>query len=308
MVLDAVLLAVLALYAGLGAWRGPAESALRLGAWVAGYGAAWLAALSLGAPLASALGVAPLFGAPLAGAAAFLVVQALAHLAIVRVRRDAEAPAFPGRAAGAVLGAARGAVVVVVLGWLASVGAGLREHGIAALPWLERSALTDASGRVVERTAQLALGSERPEARAVAALVARPAETVAAWQEIVAHPRLVALQQDAGFWHAVEAGALDVAQERDSFRALAADPALRAELGRLGLVSPGATVHPAIFEREVSAALAEAASRVATLRDDPEVQALLADPEVRALLARGDALQLLVHPGVQSLLRRAGAS
>jgi hypothetical protein len=306
--LDALLLLILGAYAAAGAWRGPAESALRLAAWGLGYAAAFGAATWLGAPLAEALGVAPLLGLPLAGSAAFLGVQALAQLAIARLRREPGTPALPGRTLGAVLGAARGAVVVVLLGWLALLADGLRAQGLASLPAVGDSALGRASGLVVERSAEAALGAGRPEARALAALVARPAQTAAAWRALLAHPRLVALQADAGFWRDVEAGALDAARSRPSFRGLVGDAALRHELGRLGVVTAEAAAHPVAFERALGAALGEAAARVAALRDDPSLQALLADPEVRALLERGDALRLLAHPGFQDLLRRAGAS
>lgn len=306
--LDALLFGALAAYAALGAWRGPVESALRLGSWVAGYGAAWLAARALGAPLADALGIAPLLGFPLAGSVAFLATQAAFHAAILRARRDASPPAFSGRAAGAVLGAARGAVIVVLVGWLATLGEGLRAQGLLAFPAVGDSALGRASGELVERGTELALGAGRPEARAVAALVARPAETAAAWRDLLAHPRFAALQGDTGFWRAVEARDLAAARDAASFRALVADASVREELGRLGLVSAGAAAHPIAFERELTAALESASARVARLRDDPEVQALLADPDVRGLLERGDALRLLAHPGFQSLLRRAAAS
>jgi len=306
--LDALLLGALAAYAGVGAWRGPVESALRLSAWIAGYAAAWLAARALGAPLAHVLGIAPLLGFPLAGTTAFLATQVAFLLAILRTRRDGSPPAFAGRAVGAALGAARGAVIVVLLGWLATLGEGLRAQGVVALPALGDSTLGRASESLVERGTELALGAGRPEARAVAALVARPAETAAAWRDLLAHPRFAAVQSDTGFWRAVEAGDLAGARGAASFRALVADVSVRAELGRLGLVSPAAAAYPIAFERELSAALGSAASRVATLRDDPEVQALLADPDVRELLERGDALRLLAHPGFQTLLRRAGAS
>jgi hypothetical protein len=235
-------------------------------------------------------------------------VQVLVSLAVARVRRDAGASGLPGRALGAALGATRGAVVAVLIGWLALVGDGLRGSGLAALPAVGDSALGRASGRVVERSTELALGAERPEARALAALLGRPAETLAAWRGVLEHPRFRALQGDGAFWRDVEDGDLEAAQGRPSYRALVADAEIRQELGRLGLVTPGAAAHPIAFERELGAALGEAASRVSTLRDDPEVQRLLDDPEVRRLLERGDALGLLAHPGFERLLRRAAAS
>ena len=306
--LDALLLLAFGGYAAVGAWRGPAESALRLGAWVVGYGAAFEAGAWLGAPLAAALGIAPFLGAPLVGTVAFLAVQVLTALAVARVRRDAEAPGLPGRALGAALGATRGAVVAVLLGWLALVADGLRAEGLSALPAVGDSALGRASGRVVERGAELVLGAGRPESRAVAALVGRPAETVAAWRSVLEHPRFRDVQSDDAFWRDVEDGDLEAAQNRPSYRALVADAGLRQELGRLGLVTPAAAAHPIAFERELGAALGEAAARVSALRDDPEVQRLLADPEVRRLFERRDALGLLAHPGFERLLRRATAS
>jgi len=307
MLLDLVLVAALAAFAAAGAWRGPAETGLRLAGWIAGYGAAWLAATRLGPAVADALGVAPLVGLPLAGMGGFVAMQALVHVAVVLLRRDAEPPGPAGRVLGALLGAARGGVVVVLLGWLALLAEGMRAQGVAGLPATGDSAVGRASGLVVERAAT-ALAGERPEARAVAALVGRPAESIAAWRDVLAHPRVVALQSDPAFWHALEVGDAAAARARPSFRALAGDASLREELGRLGVVSPGAAINPGAFARELEAALTEAAARVAALRDDPEVEAFLADPEVRALLQRGDALRLLAHPGFQSLLRRASAS
>jgi hypothetical protein len=307
MAVDLALLALLAAYAAAGAWRGPAESGLRLAGWAGGYLAAWLAATRLGEPLAGALGLAPLLGMPLAGTAAFLAVQAGVAVGVARVQRTGAPEGLPARTLGAALGAARGAVVVVLVGWLALLAEGLRAQGVAGLPALGESALGRASGQVVERSA-LALAGARPEARAAAALVARPAESIAAWRALLAHPRVLALQADAAFWRAVEAADLEAARRRPSFRALAGDAGLRAELGRLGLVSAAASAHPIAFERELERTLAEVAGRVAALRDDPEVQALLADPEVRALVQRGDALRLLAHPGFQTLLERVRAS
>jgi membrane protein required for colicin V production len=308
--LDLVLILVLIGFAWLGAWRGALESGLRLAAWIAGYAAAALAASRAGGPVADLLGAPAWLGMPLAGAFAFLAVQIAVAIAIVLARRRRE----PGgrsagdRVLGGVLGAARGGLLVLLVGWLALFADALLAQLAASPPPLERSRAARLSGAVVESGAEAVLGREDPAARAATALAAHPRQALGALRDVLGHPRVLALQEDAEFWRLVEAGEIEVAMALPSARALTRDAELRAQLASLGLVEDSAAADPKAFERAIEEALAVAAVRVAELRADPELRALLEDPEVLALVERGDAFRLLTHPRFRSVLQRATSS
>lgn len=309
--LDALLFAVLLAFTLLGAWRGALESGLRLAGWIGGYAVAVAAAAWLGAPFGRALGLPAWLGLPLAGTAAFVVVQLVfaVAIAIARRRRQDREPGGLDRALGAALGACRGALVVVLLGWLGLMADALRSEGaLASLPSSESSAAARWSGVVIESGASAVLGSGDPGARAAVALVTRPTAALGAARSVLAHPRMVALQRDPAFWSHFEAGEVEAALALPSARALVADAGLRRQLGTLGLVDRAAAEHPVAFERALEEALREASVRVARLRRDPEVRALLEDPEVLERVERGDAFGLLTHPRFQRVLQRASAS
>jgi uncharacterized membrane protein required for colicin V production len=307
--LDLLLFGVLLLFTLLGAWRGTLETALRLGGWVAGYAAAVAAAAFAGEGLAEAFGITVWLAMPLAGTLGFFAVQFVAGVLIAVARRHRE-PELGGldRAVGAALGATRGALLVVLIGWLGLLGDALQSRGqLAALPPLEHSAAARWSGVVIESGAGALLGHD-PGARAAAAFAARPRQSLESMQAVLEHPRVRELQNDRHFWTLVEAGDVDAAIALPSFDALAADDALRQQLASLGLVDAGAAAHPIAFRRKLEQTVREASARLQELRRDPEVQALLQDPEVLGMVERGDALGLLSHPRFQSVLRRDGAS
>src|SRR5262245_12951067 len=94
MAFDLALLGLLGMFTALGAWRGALESGLRLASWVLGYGIAVWAGAVFGDDLAARAAIPGWAGIPIAGTAAFLVVQALAAIGIAvarRRRRDREA-------------------------------------------------------------------------------------------------------------------------------------------------------------------------------------------------------------------------
>lgn len=308
--LDLLLLAVLLAFTLLGAWRGALESGLRLSGWIAGYAAAALAAHSAGGSVAALFGVPAWLGIPLAGIFAFLAVQIAFAIAIVfaRRRREQAEPGNGDRALGALFGAARGGLLIVLAGWLALCADAFRDRGLAGLPALEGSRAVRWSGLVVEEAAGAALGRSDPGVRAATALAAHPRRTLETVEDVLAHPLVLNLQSDAAFWKRIEAGDVDAALELPSARALVLDAELRGQLASLGLVEAAAATQPAAFERALADALGAASRRLAELRSDPEMRALLEDPEVLGLVERRDAFGLLTHPRFQSLIRRASAS
>jgi membrane protein required for colicin V production len=307
--LDLLLLALLAAFTALGAWRGALESGLRLVGWIAGYGAAVWAGIGLGDDLAARAAIPGWAGIPLAGTAAFLVVQALFSIAIALARRkgrDRDEIGAADRALGAMFGAARGALVVVLIGWLGLVIGALQSQGsLAMLPQTDSSLAARWSGTVVETGAGAVLGREEAGARVATAIAARPRQTMEALRGVMEHPRLAALQEDGEFWMLAEQGDLDGALALPSARALVGDPKLRAQLVELDLVSEAEAASPDAFEAALRTALQGAIERLARMRNDPELRALLEDPEVQGLVERRDALGLLSHPGIRTVLRRA---
>jgi len=316
--LDVFLVGLLAVFALLGSWRGALESGLRLVALAASYGAAVFAAGRWGPGVAEALGVPPLLGMPLAGTAAFLGCHLLFHVVLVLARsadrdRRAGLPRTSGdRALGGIFGLARGAIFALLLAWLGLVAGVLRETQApvaAVLPDPTESALAQWSGRVVGAGAREAFGGDAsPGAAFAGALAANPADTLVAARRVLAHPGIVELQRDGEFWNLLENGSADFALARPSYRALAADPGLRAELASLGMIDAEAASDPSAFTAALRPALEEVGARLARLRTDPEVQALLHDPEIAGLIEQGDTLGLLTHPSFQDLVRRVTTS
>ena len=126
MSVDLLSLLILAVYMAIGAWRGALASALGMFTLVAAYGASVLAGAKLGDVAATRLGMAPLLGSVLVGVVAFgatLLVLGIASRLLLSHDRWAlgDEPLSPlERFGGALLGALRGAVVVLLVGWLAA--------------------------------------------------------------------------------------------------------------------------------------------------------------------------------------------
>jgi membrane protein required for colicin V production len=311
--LDLVALGLLALCALLGAWRGAWASASSLAAVVGGYAAAVAGALALGPAATAALGVPPLLGGAAAGTGAFLVAALTIGLAGRALRRAADerrgdAPRSPAdRALGALFGASRGAVLVLLLGvaglWL-DAARELAGPDTVRVPALD-TPLRAATRATLARVAEAAVDQEGTGSELAVRVATRPAETLAALRRVAEHPALAALADDPGFWSEIEAGRAEIALARPSFLALARDPAVRSDLALAGAVDPAAAADPARFRAAVRPVLVELGPRLAHLRNDPELQRLAADPSLSDAIARRDVVALLAHPGLQRVMARA---
>ncbi len=310
MLFDLVALGLLLLFAVLGAARGALASGLGLATLVIAYTAGALAALRSGPELATLLGWPPWLGAATAGSAAFATAFLILALVGLWVRRWDRERAADGRTAldrigGALFGATRGALVVLLVGVLAlwvdafqtfSQG---RESAAAGSP------LRLVTQRAVQAGAEAALADAGPGGDFAARVLARPTETLTDLRALVEHPHVAQLAADRGFWIHVERGALDAALTRWSYRRLAGDAALRGDLARLGLVGDSAASDAAIFDREARLVLGEVGPRLRSLREDPELQQLGADPQVAEWIQSGNYIALLRHPGFQRVVSRA---
>lgn len=310
--LDLVAAVLLAACALLGAWRGAWASASALAALLGGYTAAVAGAVAAGPGVSAWLGVASALGAAVAGTACFLLTALAIGWAGRALRRHADARrggaprSFADRATGAALGAARGAALVLLLGvamlWIDAA----RELTAPAPGPPPETPLRTAARAALEQAVAAAVDGEH-ETLAVR-IATRPTETLAALQRVTSHPALAALAEDQAFWADVAAGRSDFALARPSFRSLASDPALRADLAAAGAIDAADAADPTRVRAALRPVLIEVGPRLARLRNDPELHRLAGDPTLRDALERRDVMALLAHPAVQSLVARALAA
>ncbi|HTF36518.1 MAG TPA: CvpA family protein [Myxococcota bacterium] len=314
MSVDLLSLLILVAYIAIGAWRGALASALGIFTLIAAYGLSLLAGAKLGDAAAARLSVAPLLGTVLVGAIAFtaaMVVLGIAsRMLLAHERRGLgdEPLSALERLGGALLGGLRGAVVVLLVGWLTAwvdgVATAVPE---SMLPRLGPSHVGQLAERAVEAGAGAALDQQSPGGRITVQLLAHPGESIEGLKGALANGRLEALRDDSAFWEALEGGDLQAALARGSFRSLPYDPELRHDFAQMGLVARSAADSPPAFEQAIVDATRQVAPRLAGIRSDPQFQSLLQDPKVLDALQRGDRWALLSDPRFQLLAVRLGS-
>lgn len=307
--LDFLALLVLGLFTGMGAVRGGLASFLSLFSLGAAYAAAIWAAPRFGESAAEALGVSPWLGMPVAGSLAFLVtvlVMAGVSRGLKRLDRSGrDAPRSPrDRFAGAIFGAVRGGLLVLLLSYLALWVDALRATGtVDGLPEVGGSTAAAVTGSLVEAGVGAALG-ENEGARVMAHVAGRPGPAMADLQAIMEHPAIDELRNDPMFWSYVEHNSVDAAMNRASFQHLSRDEGLRRRLAELGLVDEAAAADPRAFRLAAGAVLRQVGPRIRGLREDPALQELMQDPEVVEAVQNGDHLALMSHPGFRAVVAR----
>ena len=314
MSVDLLSLLILGVYVALGAWRGALASALGIFTLVAAYGASLLAGAKLGDAAAAWLAVAPLLGTVLVGSIAFvvalLVLSVVSRILLAHDRRSLgdEPLSALERLGGALLGGLRGAVVVLLVGWLTAwvdgVASAVPE---SMLPRLGPSHVGQLAERTVEAGAEALVDQESPGGRMTVQLLAHPDEALEGLKGALANGRFDALRSDAVFWEALADGDLDAALGRGSFRSLPYDPELRHDFAGMGLVAPSAAESPPAFEQALIDTARRVAPRIAGIRSDPQFQSLVQDPKVLSALQRGDRWELLTDPRFQLLATRLGS-
>lgn len=316
MLFDLALVALLAVFVAIGAWRGAIASFTSLAGLAIGYVAGFQAALRGGEAAARTLGVAPALGPLVAGTAGFVAALVLVGVAGFFAKRwDAERRGgLPrsglDRVGGAVFGGLRGAVLAALLAWLGMFAAAAREVApdgpLAALPSAEGSLAAGLTEVAVEQVVEGALGDD-PASRVIARVAARPGERLRAVQTLLDDPRVRAVQEDAFFWTLVENGASERALNRMSFYRIAHDPEMRATFADLGFVSAAAAGDSNAFRDELRVVLDVVGARIKGIKQDPEIQALARDPEILAMLESGNTFGLVAHPRIQALASRLAA-
>jgi len=167
--LDIVALLLLGLFAGMGAMRGALASGLAVLTLAAAYGAAIWAAPTFGPEVAGLLGVPEWLGMPIAGTAAFLLTFVVMGIVSTMLRRLERRKRLSSRSprdrfVGGAFGAVRGALVVLLLSYLALWVDALRITGtVEAIRTLGRG-LADrerGGGRRAGRDVRLGHGGPR---------------------------------------------------------------------------------------------------------------------------------------------------
>ncbi len=315
--LDYLALALLAIYAIAGAIRGALATGLKLVAVLLAYAVSVLGAGPLAPATVAWLELPPFLGVPVAGTILFVVSYALLALGawvasrVERRNRDGEPRSAGDRLGGALFGAARGGMVVVLLGFLALQLEGLRAAGgeaAALVPETGPSTVTATTQAIVEGGGELMLGDDDAGGRVATRLLSHPAETVTGVQAVLDDPHIRELREDDLFWTYLSNGNTQAALNRASFVSIAHDETLRTNLAQLGLVKGDAAADPRAFRNAIADVVTQIGPRVRGLMKDPEVHRLLDDPEIRRALEAGDTVALLRHPGFQALVTRVTAA
>ena len=306
MALDLIAVIVLGGFGAWGAIRGSLRAGVALATWVVGNVGAVLVAPAVSPLLERYAGISSPFSLLVAGVGILGAVWLLGTGVVFGVRRwrgnMAHRAGLDGTG-GAVFGLLQGAIVVVLLGWLALLADAAARVDGSSLPGANGSLTARISGRTVELALGAALSEDSGLAtRMTVRLASRPGESVERIQSLVENPRIAALRDDRLFWSYVRHESYEAALNRGSFLSIAYDETLRHDFAKVGLVDEAAASDPRLFRNDALEMLRQVAPRIQRLAENPEVHALARDPDVQSALESGDTMALLAHPGVRKLL------
>lgn len=309
MLFDLFAIALLAVFATLGAIRGAMRSGVRLAIWILGYAGAVVAAPLLGPTVVSLVGVPPPLSMVLAGTAVLVSVWVAGGVVLWLATRSQDGPpdrSAADRSLGALFGGSQGALLVLLLGWLCLWLEAAERVGVSLpVPAPEGSVTAELTGQAVEMGLDAAVPSGAgPGTRVVVRVAGRPGESLERMQKLLENPRIVALRNDRVFWSYVRHDAIDAALNQGSFLGIAHDNTLRGELHAIGLIDEAAASDPRLFRDAVRDVLVEVGPRIQRIADSPEMRDLAGDPDVQTAVARGETAQLILHPGVRRLIGR----
>jgi membrane protein required for colicin V production len=312
--LNALAAVVLAGCIAAGAWSGALVTGLRIAAFVVSYIAATLLGPLFAPAVGGPLGIGGGLVATLVASSAVFVVVSFAFSIAVRLARRRGPRDNVGRSPrdrflGAAFGALRGALLAMMIVYLAMWFDALRATGTAGVvPEIGDSLAADVTSGVVQSAIESAVDPADRGARFAARFAAQPADSASALKSIVDDPAFARLRSDERFWNDVDDGDVDIALRRSSFAGIADDARLRHKVARLGLVSEDEALDADRFRASIAQVFQEIGPRLRGLRHDPAVRELLADPAVVAMLQNGDTIGLLAHPKFRELVSRISGS
>jgi uncharacterized membrane protein required for colicin V production len=304
-----IALAVLGVCIAAGAWSGALATGLRIATLVLSYAAA----VMLGPALAAAIGrddpIATLVSSSAVFLAVYVVLGIAAHFARRLGPRENTGRSPRDRFFGGCFGAVRGALIALMVVYLAMVLDALRATtGTEVVPEVGESVAAHVTSDVVQSALETAVDTSNPAARVATRFAARPAVAAAEIQRLIDDPHVERLRGDSAFWSDVEGGRVDSALQRGTFLSLSEDPELRRKAANLGIVSEEAAGDPSLFRASMVQVFESVAPRLRNLRNDPAVQEMLGDPAIITMLQNGDTIGLLQHPKFRELVSRLSAT
>ncbi len=310
--LDLASLGILILFAWLGARKGALPAATGLLALVGAYGSAVVLSSPVSEYVRPMVGDRNYLALPLAGTLVFVatflllsVIGTLAQkIALSRRKNDERDPI--DRLLGALLGFARGALIVFLLGALGLWLDAARELGaVPGLPNLSHSATAAIASSTIESGAKLALSDgASPTTRAAVQMMAHPKESVVAMRSLLEEPAIQNLIRDSLFWNHIERGDIETAIDTEVFQEIARNPATRGRFFDLGLIDTQAAANPNAFGDHCAEVFEQVVPRLQAIKQDPEFQDLMADPALTEAAQNGDAFALLSHSGFRHFVDR----
>ena len=314
MILDLILISILFVMIGLGAWRGAVVSGSGLFALILGYVGGIFGATVCSDWVAKTLVVSGLLAPAIAGTLGFilawLVVSSLAGVLVAwdKERIEGVGRGIIDRSLGGFFGLARGGLIVVLLAVLMSWLDAARDlgavDGLAAIPDTEASALAGATGNLVEVAVSAALSDAGPAGDLAARLTARPGQALGSVQTIIQDERVAGLFSDTLFWTLIQNDSIDYAMNRNSIRNIVNDPEMRGRFADVGLVGEAGREDVDVFRDSFAAVLTEVGPKIQQLQQDPEVLALATDPEIMAMVEAGNTFALMNHPRIRKIVSR----
>jgi len=300
---DLIALAILVIFITWGASRGTLWSALRLGVMLGAYAAGIFGAHLFAPFVTERFPELELLALPLGGSIAFLLALCVLGIAAAVISKRAdlnraqESRTKSDHLGGALIGAMRGGLIVLLVGILGNYLEQAQHAGLVSeLPSLEHSFIAMGSGTLAERSIEQVLDKKDPASKLTAQLAIHPAETAEKIQSVMENPRVVRLREDSTFWSRARSGDIRGAMNQLAFRRLAYDDQFRNQLAELKLIDAQTAEDPELFKKQIAETYTQLAPRIEHLKTDPAVQKLMHDEEILELARNGSITALLTHP------------
>jgi uncharacterized membrane protein required for colicin V production len=296
---------------GYSGWRrGLLLMGLSLVGLATAYGSAYLLYRPVGRVIGDLLSLQPILAYPLGGIAVFLLVIiaffVVGRLVKRRLRRRRLRKIVEGRrslrwadrAGGALLGAAYGGVLVLLIAWALLL---LRTLAPDSVPDVQDSFTGRLAKPLVERFAYAVTHhtSESPAlADAASRFAASPARSSEDLKALARDKRFQSLFGDPSSLSALADPSGRAAARDPTLRRLARDPAFVDRAGRLGLLETDSAdrLSAPEVQRQLAERLGPMARAIRDLSRDPEVRRLMKDPELASRLERREMLALANDP------------
>lgn len=303
-------LAVLGLLAYSGWRRGLLLMGLSMIGLATAYGSAYLLFRPVGRVMGDLLSLQPILAYPLGGMVVFLLVvlaffvagrlvkRRLRRRRLKKIVEGRRSMRWVDRVGGALLGAAYGGVLVLLVAWALLL---LRTLSPDTVPDVRDSLTGRLAAPLVERFAYAVAHhtSESPTLAAAASrFAASPMRSSEDLQALAQDERLQSLFGDPRSLRALADPSGRAAARDPTLRRLARDPAFVDRAGRLGLLEADTAdrLSPQEVQRQLAERLGPLARTVRDLSRDPEVRRLMKDPELTGRLERREMLTLANDP------------